>query len=548
MVAADDSSFVQGTSRDVSRSSHASRVFSIASGTLMSRLTGLLRVLVLAYVLGYSPLADAFNLANTVPNMLFDIVLGGIASATFIPVFIERLAQDGERRAWRSISSVVTMSVVILILASGVAWIAAPEIINAFTTLGHLTPGRSPEEFVLQRNVATTLLRWFVPQIFFYGLIALATALLNVRHRFAAPAWTAIANNLVCIGVLFWFHAVDPAPTLSTVAGTSHLAWLGLGTTLGVALQALLLVPSLAKADLWRLSVRLDLRDPAIRAVARLSSWTLMLVLANQVALYVVLAFAYGIGGDGPISAYTYGWSFMQMPYAVVVVSVLNAMTPQLSALATSGDDESFSQRLGVGLRQSLAIILPLSFLMMVLAQPIIAVLTNHVDASSSLAAGTVLAVLAAGLPGFTVFQVSIRGLQARQRARDTFFLYLVENALNIVLVLAIGRHSLAGLTASVALAYSVTAVLAVWTLRLRGVDVWTRRVTRPATRSLVLSLATGLAATLGYAAFGYDHGAGLILRLVVAVCAGAVVYGGLLVLAQRAAQRRDTSRTEVAL
>lgn len=523
---------------------HGRRVFSIASGTLVSRLTGLVRVLVLAYVLGYSPLADAFNLANTVPNMLFDIVLGGIASATFIPVFIERLANDGERHAWRSISTVLTASLLVLVLASALAWVLAPEIINGFTVLGHRTPGRSPSEFALQRSVSTTLLRWFVPQIFFYGLIALATALLNIRHKFAAPAWTAIANNLVCIGVLLWFHLVDPAPTLESVAGTSHLAWLGLGTTLGVVVQALLLFPSLARADLWRLSLRLDLRDPALRAVGRLGSWTLMLVLANQFALYVVLAFAFGIGGDGPISAYTYGWSFMQMPYAVVVVSVLNAMTPQLSSLATARDEEGFSRRLALGLRQSLAIIIPLSFFMMVLAQPLIAVLTNHANASTSLAAGTVLAILAAGLPGFTIFQVAIRGLQSRQRARDTFFLYLFENALNVLLALAIGRHSLGGLTASVALAYSLAAVAALWTLHHHGVSVWTRRVSRPAARSLVLSLAAALAAALAYSAFGYDQGLGLLWRLAVATFAGLVVYGGLLVLGQRRADARSRVST----
>jgi putative peptidoglycan lipid II flippase len=82
-------------------STHTSRVVSMASGTLASRLTGLFRVLVLAWVLGFTPIADSFNLANTVPNMLFDLVLGGVAGATFIPVFVERLALDGERRAWK---------------------------------------------------------------------------------------------------------------------------------------------------------------------------------------------------------------------------------------------------------------------------------------------------------------------------------------------------------------------------------------------------------------------------------------------------------------
>src|SRR5665213_3670985 len=103
-------------------STHSSRVASMASGTLVSRLTGLLRVLVLAWVLGFTPIADSFNLANTVPNMLFDLVLGGIAGATFIPVFVERLTLDGERKAWKSISSVVTWSFILLIVATGLAW------------------------------------------------------------------------------------------------------------------------------------------------------------------------------------------------------------------------------------------------------------------------------------------------------------------------------------------------------------------------------------------------------------------------------------------
>ena len=178
----------------------------MATGTLVSRLTGLLRVLVLAWVLGFTPIADAFNLANTVPNMLFDLVLGGIASATFIPVFIERLTLDGERKAWRSISSVITGSLVILFFASLLTWIFAPWIINGFTALNHPHGASHIATLHEQRALATSLLRWFVPQIFFYGVIGIATALLNIRNKFAPGSWVPIANNIVCIAVLIWFH------------------------------------------------------------------------------------------------------------------------------------------------------------------------------------------------------------------------------------------------------------------------------------------------------------------------------------------------------
>ena len=255
-------------------STHGSRVFSMASGTLVSRLTGLFRVLVLAWVLGFTPIADAFNLANTVPNMLFDLVLGGVAGATFIPVFVERLALDGERRAWKSISSVITGALGVLAAASLLAWFCAPWIIEGFTVFHHTSSAASATVLAQQRAVATELLRWFVPQIFFYGVIGIATALLNIRNRFGVGSWVPVANNLVCIGVLVWFHLVDPTPTLHSLNGSRDLLWLGLGTTLGVAVQFLCLLPSLARSDLWRLSFRFDIRDPAVRAVSRLvSSW-----------------------------------------------------------------------------------------------------------------------------------------------------------------------------------------------------------------------------------------------------------------------------------
>jgi putative peptidoglycan lipid II flippase len=526
-------------------SSHSSRVVSMASGTLVSRVTGLLRVLVLAWVLGFTPIADAFNLANTVPNMLFDLVLGGIATATFIPVFVERLALDGERRAWKSISNIVTGAVIILVAASVASWFLAPYIIDGFTFLQRTSSTHSAAVLaqqkllvVQQRQVATDLLRFFVPQIFFYGVIGIATALLNIRHRFGVATWVPVANNVVCIGVLVWFHLVDPNPVLGQLHGSQDLLWLGLGTTAGVAVQFLCLVPSLLRSELWRLSFRFDYRDPAVKTVGRLGSWTLGVVLANQLSLYVVLAYAFGIGGNGPVSAYTYGWSFMQMPYAVVVVSVLGALTPQLAGFSTAEDFEGLTERLRFGLRQSLVIIIPCTLVLIILAQPIVAILLHHLNASHKLPVGTVLAVLAAGLPGFTVFQLAVRGLQAMQRAREVFLLYVFENALTIALCIALGRHSLAGLTASVSLGYTVTAVAALVVLARHHVNiiagVWSVHVRRSLWASLI---ATAVMAAV-YAVPSWTRGVGLISRFAGAVVVGVLAYGVVVVLLRRHIRR----------
>jgi putative peptidoglycan lipid II flippase len=526
-------------------STHSSRVISMASGTLVSRITGLLRVLVLAWVLGFTPIADAFNLANTIPNMLFDLVLGGIATATFIPVFVERLALDGERRAWKSISNIVTGAVVILIVASIASWFLAPYIIDGFTFLQRTSSSHSgvvlAQQRLLvsqQRQVATDLLRFFVPQIFFYGIIGVATALLNIRRRFGIATWVPVANNVVCIAVLVWFHLVDPNPVLASLNGSRDLLWLGLGTTAGVAVQFLCLVPSLWRSDLWRLSARFDIRDPAVRTVGRLGSWTLGVVLANQLSLYVVLAYAFGIGGNGPVSAYTYGWSFMQMPYAVVVVSVLGALTPQLAGFATDENFDGLAERLRFGLRQSLVIIIPCTLVLIILAQPIVAILLHHLNAAHKLPVGTVLAVLAAGLPGFTVFQLAVRGLQSMQRAREVFLLYLFENALTIVLCIALGRHSLAGLTASVSIGYTVSAVAALIVLAQHRVNIITGVWSVHVRRSLWASLVATVVMAAVYAVPSWSHGLGLVLRFVGALVVGFFAYGVAVYLLRRHVRR----------
>jgi len=520
----------------------------MAAGTVASRASGVARVLVLAWVLGFTPLADAYNLANTIPNMLYDVVLGGIATATFVPVFVERIARDGDRKAWRSISAVVTISTVVLVAASIATFALAPWIIDAFTALNHLGNTRSLVVLHQQRAVATTLLRWFSPQVLFYGLLSISTALLNVRHRFGAPAWVPIANNVVCIAVLCWFAAIDPTPTLQGVAmSSSQLLLLGLGTTIGVAVQWAALVPSLVRAGGLRLRWRFDLHDEAVRAVGRLSSWTLGIVISNQASLALVLAFAFGIGGAGPVSAYTYGWSFMQMPYAVVAVSVMAAVTPRLARHWTHGERAEFAAQFGQGLRATMGIILPASVGLAILSQPIVAVLLYRGHGGHGrLLAGTVLGVLAVGLPGFTCFQFAIRGLQAMQRARDAFWLYLVENAATIALALVIGRHHMGLLTASVSIAYTLTAFGALEVVRRRAGSLGPKGCYQPLGRIAVGCCVMAVAVVLTSSATAWDSGVGLVARLCWSVAAGAVVFFATVAWLTRRSRRAAAARGKV--
>lgn len=501
----------------------------MAFGTAASRATGLLRILALGYALGFNRVADAFNLANTIPNSVYDVVLGGVVTATFLPIFVDRLATRSPREAWKAISSVTTLAVIVLVLATGLLYLAAPFVVDAFTALAPAAHGHAASALARQRQLATELLRWLSPQLLFYGLIATTTTLLNLRRRFGAPAWTPVANNVVCIAVLLWMAQVNGHPTLANVhAHPNQVLVLGLGTAAGVAVQAALLAPSYWRADLGRVRWRFDLRHEAVRTTARLGAWTLGFVVANQVALFVVMALAFHAGGRGPVSAYTYAWVFFQAPYAIVAVSVMNALTPELAEHHATGDVEGFKQRAAGGLRAVGAIVIPVTVLVFILAKPAMALLLGHGASSTASTATTAkaLAALILGLPGFTAFQYAVRMMQAMQRQRDIFFLYLAQNAMAIVLAFAmVGGLGVTGLCLAITISYSACALGAfaylVGELGPIGTPATWLPLRRVALASGAMALSTLIAASVsdalsGPAAFG---------RIALALLVGGLTY-----------------------
>jgi putative peptidoglycan lipid II flippase len=520
----------------------------MAAGTALSRLTGVGRILALAYALGFTRLADAYNLANTTPNMLYDIVLGGVLSATFIPVFVERLSKQSDREAWRAISAVVTLAILVLVGGTVVCFAAAPLIIAALTAFDHTHTAAGALALTQQRSVATSLLRWFSPQVALYGVISLATALLNTRRRFVTPMWVPIANNLVCIGVLLWFRRVaGPHPNVIGVQlHPGQLVLLGLGTTAGVAVQALLLVPSLGRAQLRRLRWNFEPAHEAVRTVLRLGAWTFGFVLANQVALFIVLALAGSAGGPAPVSSYTYAYTFLQMPYAVVTVSIMSAVTPDLAERWTLGDRPGFRHRLSGGLRAMLAVIIPASVGMLILAKPAVALLLGH-GASGAVGTsqtGAALALFSLGLPGFCTFLYVVRVLQAMQRTEVAFWLYLAENGINVALALVL-VHPLGvrGLALSLSVAYTVAALAGLLVLRTWLGHLGDARTWAPLRRVGLASLAMGVAVLVVSNLSGATHGLALVARVVGSVVVGVVAFAGVSVFLATRAERLQRRR-----
>jgi putative peptidoglycan lipid II flippase len=504
-----------------------------------------LRILVAIYALGYSGLSDSFNLANNTPNIVHDLVLGGILTATFVPVFVSRLATRSEREAVESISAVLTLAACVLLGATVVFFLAAPYIIDLYT-IGSHGPGIANE-----RQVATSLLRLFSPQLLAYGAISLMTAVLNTARRFSAPAFTPILNNIVAIGILFAFVAVGHTHSVSQV-GHDHrlLLLLGAGTTLGVVIQAIALVPSLLSCGL-RVRPRWRPGDPAVREIVNLSGWTFGFVIANQLAVFVVSAIAVSIG-RATLTAYTYASTFFQLPFGIVAVSVMTTIAPVLASRFTRGDTVGFAEQFGLGLRRMLAGVIPAVVGYLLLARPAISLISlgaGHSSAGAHLTA-TMLELLALGLPGFCIYLFAILAFQSMRDTRTPFFLYLLENGLNIILAFAFrGLLGGKGLALSLAIAYSVSAVAALAVLRARVGGLGGLVVGRYVLRTIICSLVMAFVVALVLAGVGSDQGVGLLERVIAAVVAGLVAYAvaaglaGSLVGWQTSKQRRVNAR-----
>jgi putative peptidoglycan lipid II flippase len=307
------------------------------------------------------------------------------------------------------------------------------------------------------------------------------------------------------------------------------------------------LVPSLLHADWGRLRWRWNLHDDALHAVLRLGGWTFGFVVANQLALFVVTVLAGSVPGPDPVSSYTYAYAFFQLPYGVVAVSVMSVVTPDLAAAWSTGREAAFLHRMTGGLRAVLALILPSAVGLLLLARPAVALLLGigHSTPAETATTGAALAMFALGLPGFCTYLYLVRVLQSMQRTKVAFFLYLVENGLNIVLAVAlVGPLGVRGLALSLSIAYSVAALLALavfrqWFGRLAEPGSWAP-LRRVALSCLPMALVVLVVSNLS----GSTTTAGLAVRVTAAVLAGGVTFAaGVVWLGRRDDLRRRSFR-----
>ncbi len=416
-------------------------------GTALSRLTGIMRLAAMVYALGVTQtrLADTYNLANTQPNMIYELFLGGVFTAVFVPILVEL------REGNRDNSALVTVSLLALAAVSVLAAVGAPVLMHVYTFRI-----ADPALRAAQHELATFLFRWFAPQIFFYGVSAMAGALLNVRRRFGPPMFTPVLNNLIWGGTFLVYARAFAEQGLDISLGARIL--LGAGTTAGVVVQAVALLPFLRGE---RISFRPDIRDPAVARALRMSVYVLGYVVINQIGLWVVLTLANGVRGG--LSSYQYAFIFFQLPHGLFAVSLITALFPDLSSAAGRRDWDAYRRWFSSGVRGVAFLLLPAAIGYVLLAEPITRLLLARGVAGfdDADAVARVLRLFALGLVPFSLFQLLTRCFYALQDTRTPTSLNAVAVGLNITLNLPLFfLLGVPGLALGHAAAYTAGALL----------------------------------------------------------------------------------------
>ena len=498
-------------------------------GTSLSRLTGFVRLAALTYALGVteSRLADAYNVANTTPNIIYELALGGILTSVFVPVFVEWLQAHGRDEAWDVARRLFSLSFVVLTAIMALAIVFAPWIVRLYTLRDF--PGRS-----IERETATFFLRWFMPQIVFYGLGAIAGGLLNAHRRFAAPMFAPIANNLI-VTATFVLYAAMPGPAAGSRAlatGEQELV-LAIGTTFGVAGMTIALWPAVRSIG-FRFRWRGGFRHPAVVRLGRLARWVIVYVVANQLGYLVIPVLATPVRGG--YTAYLAAFILFQLPHAIFAVSIFTALLPAMSSRWAAGDTAGFRSLLSTGIRATAAILLPAAFGYITIGHEIVRLLLQHgiATAASGRLVASILAFFAIGLFPFSLFQLLLRAFYAMQDTRTPALINIVSvgvnTGANLLYFFGFGL-GVRGLALGHATAYTFASITSLVLLRRRLGGLEGRRTWPRVLRSLVAAAATGATAWLVARGVGGIIDAttvgGAALQVFVAIGAGVLVFVG---------------------
>ncbi|MFJ2953283.1 murein biosynthesis integral membrane protein MurJ [Streptomyces sp. NPDC087270] len=513
----------------------------MALGTMVSRGTGFVRNMMIAAAIGQGVMGDSYQVAYTLPTMVYFLVGGGALNAVFVPQLIRSMKNDadgGEAYANRLLTLVITaLGAVVLVMVA-----AAPLLVRMLSPSLMSTPASA--------HVTVDMARYCLPTIFFMGVHVVAGQILNARERFGAMMWTPVLNNIVVIftfGMYIWvFGSFGHSAVSPNTISPQGVRLLGVGTLLGLVVQALSMLPYLRKSGL-HFRPRFDWRGHGLGHAAKLARWTFLFVLANQAGLIVVTqlataaeksAAAHGFASGTGLAAYTSAQTIWQLPQAVITVSVMSAVLPRISRAASDGDAAAVRADISHGLRTSAVAIVPAAFLFLSLG-PWIGALIYGTGANGGRSVGYMLAAFALGLIPYSAQYVMLRGFYAYEDTRTPFFntvwIALVNAAVaGLSFLLLPPQRAVIGMAFGYGVAYFVGLMVALPRLRRRIGTLDGPRIRRTYGRLIVASVIPSILSFLLARTTEHVLGGGL-LGAAGALLIGLVVQIGLfLAIAKR--------------
>jgi putative peptidoglycan lipid II flippase len=453
----------------------------MAVASLVSRITGFLRQVALFTVLGDTILNDSYTISNTLPNIVYEFLIGGVLSSVMIPLLVRAQTEDrdgGEAYTRR----LLTLAGIALLTATAAGMLAAPLLTRLY--LGTQTTGTADPQ------LATVLAYLLLPQVFFYGMGALLGAILNSRGAFGAFAWAPVLNNVVVIGVVGVYVVVPDS---------AKLLVLGLGTTLGIVVQTVVLIPAVRRAGfryrpVWGW-------DPRLTTAGGLAVWVAAYVLIGQVGLVITTRVA-ASSAAGSVTIYSYAWLLLQVPYGVLGVSLLTALMPRMSRAAAEGRNSDVVADLSLGSRLSAVLLVPVSVLLTIFGPQVGVALFGlrqaNLDGAAQL--GATLAVSAFGLLPYAVTMLQLRVFYALTDSRTPTLIQIFTVAVKVPLLLLcpilLPREDVVlGLAAANAVSFVAGAVVGQLLLRRRMGRIPTGEVLACVGRTLIASIVGGLIA-----------------------------------------------------
>ncbi|MGP3978612.1 murein biosynthesis integral membrane protein MurJ [Streptomyces sp. 8N114] len=513
----------------------------MAAGTMVSRLTGFVRSAMIVAALGASALGDSYQLAITLPTMLYILTVGGGLNSVFVPQLV-RAMKDDEDGGQAYANRLLTLVAVILGGLAVASVFAAPLLVRLMSVKLADNPAAN--------EVTITFVRYCLPSIFFMGIHVVMGQVLNARGRFGAMMWTPVLNNIVIIttiSMFLWVYGTADTSNLTVnTIPAEGVRLLGVGTLLGLVVQALAMIPYLRAAG-FRIRPRFDWRGHGLGKAAKLAKWTILFVLANQAGVLVVsqlstwagdTAAQHGDSGTGYI-AYSNAQLIWTMPQSIITVSVMAALLPRLSRSAADGDTGAVRDDISQGLRNSAVAIVPIAFGFLALGIPMCTMIYGSAGVDAARSMGYMLMAFGLGLVPYSVQYVVLRAFYAYEDTRTPFFNTVIVAAVNaaasaLCFLLLPSRWAVVGMAASYGLAYIIGVGIAWRRLRNRlGGDLDGRHVVRTYTRLAGASVPATLAA--GAAAWGVTHvlGSGT-LGSIAALVGGGIVLGAVFVLAAK--------------